>query len=413
VQTVDERHGRFRQVMERFYEKTGCPVIVNTSFNLSWEPIVSTPEEAYHTFMQSEMDVLVLEHFVLHKHEQPLGFRTWASEEATKPDPASPWSDPQTGEPLIVTRQFALNPSTGTRYLVDHGIPRLFQPTDDADLERADVTELVKQFYETTPFPNYDDVDNVRALLEKAGRGLYARLLNEQIPYDARVVEIGCGTGQLTNFLSIANRSVLGTDICLNSLMLAQNFKTNHGLERAAFAQMNLFRPALRDAFFDFVISNGVLHHTNDPRRAFARIARLAKPGGYVLVGLYNAYSRTIHYARRTVYRWTGLTNRWLDPAFSRATAEGKLAAWFQDQYCHPHESCHTIDEVFDWLEENDLDFVNAIPKPDGGPALSSKERLFEPKSPGTKLSRMWSQLRSLPNGYQEGGFFIIIARRR
>ena len=61
VQTVDERHGRFHRLMKRFHELTGCPVLVNTSFNLSWEPIVLTPEEAYHTFMQSEMDVLVLE----------------------------------------------------------------------------------------------------------------------------------------------------------------------------------------------------------------------------------------------------------------------------------------------------------------------------------------------------------------
>src|SRR5262249_52556846 len=65
VQTVDERHGRFHRLLERFHEKTGCPILVNTSFNLSWEPIVLTPEEAYRTFMQSEMDVLVLEDFVV------------------------------------------------------------------------------------------------------------------------------------------------------------------------------------------------------------------------------------------------------------------------------------------------------------------------------------------------------------
>ena len=73
VQTVDERHGRFYRLMKAFHARTGCPIIVNTSFNLSWEPIVLTPEHAYHTFMQSEMDVLVLEDCVLHKDEQPLG----------------------------------------------------------------------------------------------------------------------------------------------------------------------------------------------------------------------------------------------------------------------------------------------------------------------------------------------------
>jgi carbamoyltransferase len=71
VQTVDERHGRFYRLMKRFHEKTGCPVIVNTSFNLSWEPIVESPEDAYHTFLESEMDVLVLEDCVLHKSRQP------------------------------------------------------------------------------------------------------------------------------------------------------------------------------------------------------------------------------------------------------------------------------------------------------------------------------------------------------
>ena len=62
--------------MKAFHDKTGCPIIVNTSFNLSWEPIVLTPEQAYHTFMQSEMDVLVLEDCVLRKDEQPLGMQS-------------------------------------------------------------------------------------------------------------------------------------------------------------------------------------------------------------------------------------------------------------------------------------------------------------------------------------------------
>ena len=413
VQTVDLRHGLFHRVMEKFYERTGCPVIVNTSFNLSWEPIVCTPQEAYNTFMQSEMDALVLENFLLQKSEQPLGLRPWSPIEEAEPHPSSPWADPRTGDPLVLTPERAINPETKTQYPVEDGIPRLFLPTEDRELDGASVTDIVKKFYEKTPFPNYDDVDNVRALLEKAGRSAFARLLNEQIPFDARVVEVGCGTGQLTNFLSIGHRSVVGTDMCLNSLALAQKFKETHGLERATFAQMNLFRPALRDEFFDFVISNGVLHHTNDPRRAFARISRLAKPGGFVVVGLYNAYSRKIHYARRALYRWTGLTATWLDPHFGRVSAEGKRAAWFQDQYCHPHERCHTLDEVFGWLDENGLDFVNAIPKPAGGAPMTERERLFEPKEPGSKLSRMLSQLRSMPNGYQEGGFFIVIARRR
>jgi len=68
IQTVDrQRHGRYRQLIEQFYAKTGCPVIINTSFNVRGEPIVCTPEEAYRCFMSTHMDALVLERFVLVK----------------------------------------------------------------------------------------------------------------------------------------------------------------------------------------------------------------------------------------------------------------------------------------------------------------------------------------------------------
>jgi carbamoyltransferase len=72
VQTVDAgRHGRFYRLLRRFKEKTGCPVIINTSFNVRSEPIVCSPEHAYRCFMATNMDVLVLENFVLYKEDQP------------------------------------------------------------------------------------------------------------------------------------------------------------------------------------------------------------------------------------------------------------------------------------------------------------------------------------------------------
>lgn len=71
VQTVDpERHGRYYDVMKRFKEISGCSVIINTSFNIRGEPIVCTPADAFKCFMNTEMDVLVLENIVLFKTEQ-------------------------------------------------------------------------------------------------------------------------------------------------------------------------------------------------------------------------------------------------------------------------------------------------------------------------------------------------------
>ncbi|HOF19092.1 MAG TPA: carbamoyltransferase [Phycisphaerae bacterium] len=72
VQTVDEtRHGRFHKLMKAFEARTGCPVMINTSFNVRGEPIVCSPEHAYRCFLATNMDVLVLEDFVLLKQDQP------------------------------------------------------------------------------------------------------------------------------------------------------------------------------------------------------------------------------------------------------------------------------------------------------------------------------------------------------
>jgi carbamoyltransferase len=71
LQTVDPgRHPRFYQLIERFYAKTGCPMLVNTSFNVRGEPIVCTPHDAYRCFLATGMDALALENFVILKNGQ-------------------------------------------------------------------------------------------------------------------------------------------------------------------------------------------------------------------------------------------------------------------------------------------------------------------------------------------------------
>ncbi|HMS16906.1 MAG TPA: carbamoyltransferase C-terminal domain-containing protein, partial [Planctomycetota bacterium] len=71
VQTVDaERHPRLYGIMKAFYRKTGCPVIINTSFNVRGEPIVNTPEDAWRCFMGTNIDALVVENVLLLKEDQ-------------------------------------------------------------------------------------------------------------------------------------------------------------------------------------------------------------------------------------------------------------------------------------------------------------------------------------------------------
>ena len=71
LQTVDsERNPRLASMMRRFHQRTGCPVLINTSFNVRGEPIVCTPQDALRCFLGTEMDVLVLENFVIRRAVQ-------------------------------------------------------------------------------------------------------------------------------------------------------------------------------------------------------------------------------------------------------------------------------------------------------------------------------------------------------
>jgi carbamoyltransferase len=72
VQTIDENaNPLFHELVQQYYQLSDSPLVVNTSFNIRGEPIVRTPEDAYRCFMATKMDVLVMDHFVVKKSEQP------------------------------------------------------------------------------------------------------------------------------------------------------------------------------------------------------------------------------------------------------------------------------------------------------------------------------------------------------
>lgn len=72
IQTVHkETNPKYWHLLEQFEKRTGCPVLINTSFNVRGEPIVCTPQDAYRCFMRTEMDYLVLENILLSKTDQP------------------------------------------------------------------------------------------------------------------------------------------------------------------------------------------------------------------------------------------------------------------------------------------------------------------------------------------------------
>lgn len=276
----------------------------------------------------------------------------------------------------------------------------------------ADVrTDRVREFYERAPFPGYPERDSIDWLRARADRSGFASMLDRAIPGDATIVDVGCGTGQMTLYLARAGRRIVGADLTRASLRLAWSAARRFGLDRAVrFVQTDLNRPGLRDGAFDVVYSSGVLHHTPDPRAAFSRIVRLARPGGWIVLGLYNSLARIPLRLRRAVARLSGYRWTLFDPVLrDRRNEPARREAWLRDQYQHPEEHRHSVGEVQRWFAQNGVEYVRTYPSA----LLSSDcEELFASCDDAWVPEQWLAQLGWMKTLGHEGGLFVTVGRR-
>jgi 2-polyprenyl-3-methyl-5-hydroxy-6-metoxy-1,4-benzoquinol methylase len=289
------------------------------------------------------------------------------------------------------------------QYEAPGGIPDLRLPGDPR-------TEAVRRFYLEAPFPGYPPRDSLGSLRARAARSAFAQALDRAIPGDAVVLEMGCGTGQLSLYLASARRLVVGADLARPSLELARAAAFRYGLHDVEFVETDLWSPGLRRGAFDVVISSGVLHHTPDPRGALRRLAELVRPGGILAVGLYNAYARVPLRLRRAVARMTGYRFVPWDPVLGERRLEPERArAWLKDQYQHVEEHRHTLHEVQGWFLESGVVYLRAFPS-----ALLSDEEddLFAQSPDFWTFEALLAQLGWMRRLGHEGGLFIALGCR-
>jgi SAM-dependent methyltransferase len=292
----------------------------------------------------------------------------------------------------------------GASFEAPDGIPNLRLPGDAR-------TEAVRCFYERTPFPGYSPRDNLQALRARAEQSAFARLLDRAIPTDARILDAGCGTGQMCLYLARADRLLVGADLARGSLRLAASAAGRFGLDRLLFVETDLQRPGLACGAFDVVYSAGVLHHTPRPRASFARLVQLARPGGAIVIGVYNAFARVPLRLRRAVARLTRFRIVPWDPVLrARRNEPSRREAWLRDQYRHPEEHRHTVAEVQAWFADNGVEFVRSYPSAVLG---EEPQHLFTPAADNWRVEAWLSQLGWMHRLGHEGGLFFTIGRRR
>ena len=272
-------------------------------------------------------------------------------------------------------------------------------------------TTTVRRFYERTPFPGYPPRDSLQTFRTRARQNPFVQLLDRAIPCDARIVDVGCGTGQMAVYLARADRVVVGVDMTRGSLELGAAAVRRFAIRGVHFIETDLHEAGLKRGSFDVVYSSGVLHHTPDPRAAFRPLAALARPGGIIVLGVYNAVARLPLRMRRAIARATRFRIVPFDPVLrDRATEPARREAWLRDQYDHPEEHRHTLAEVQGWFADNDIEYLRAYPN---AMLDSEPQELFSPATDNWRAEGWLAQLEWMWTLGREGGLFFTIGRRR
>lgn len=275
--------------------------------------------------------------------------------------------------------------------------------------DESDTTNIQSDFYNDVKFPNYDDTDDFGTLIDKVERSIFAKMLDNEIPMDATVLEAGCGTGQLSIFLSRYNRQVYGIDISKGSLVEAKKFVTKNSVKNVTFYRMNIFNHCFVENTFDVIISNGVLHHTHSAKKAFGKLCKILKRDGIIIIGLYHKFGRIFHNLRKVIIKKFGSNFDILDKKLRESISSKKTYAWYKDQYENPSESLHTLKEVIKWFAENNLEYISSIPfdfDPNG--------KLFSKKKLRSSYEYFIEEFLLTFNARQiyEGGFFTVIGKK-
>ena len=288
---------------------------------------------------------------------------------------------------------------------------KLFNDIPDLFIEDGNsLTNTQSDFYNDVKFPNYDDVEDFGSLLDKSRKSIFGKKLDDEIPMRTNILEAGCGTGQMSIALSRYGRQVYGIDLSKGSLIEAKKFISSNNIKSVHLFRMNIFKLFFEENTFDIVISNGVLHHTYNPKLAFSKLVKVLKPEGIIVIGLYHKYGRIIQKIRQGLIRVFGDNLKFLDKRFREKISYKKKYAWFLDQYKNPSETTHTYSQVLNWFKDENIEFLSSIPFD-----FNLEKKLFQKNEVKSSFEIFLDEvsLALNPRQISEGGFFVMIGKKK
>lgn len=286
-------------------------------------------------------------------------------------------------------------------YKIDDGIYRFINQIEN------NKTKNVREFYMEDPFPNYNSFDKLDTFVEKMKSNSFMKALSNLTKPGDKVLEFGCGTGQLGNYLAATGHSkIYSADLTINSLVLGNNFKKENNIKGINFFECDIFKPCFKNEVFDIVICSGVLHHTIDPYQGYLNLLKMLKPNGYIIVGLYNTISRLKNSVIKYLSKVIGHRAFYYFDEIYKIKNTSARKSWVKDQYYHPLEKRYTFNDLHTWFEKNNIEFINSIP------SYNKTMNFDENVVRGDLTDQINTQLIDLFEN-KEGGLFTFLGRKK
>jgi len=252
------------------------------------------------------------------------------------------------------------------------------------------ISETVLEFYKELPF-NYRDSVEDHALSILENKTTYD-VLTPFLKPKFKILEIGCGAGWLSNRIAYHNSCDI-TAIDFNPVAIERAKLVGKYIgNKVDFQVADLFEYEINNKT-DLVVSLGVLHHTGRCLEGLDKICDSMSKGSTVFIGLYHKYGRKpfldefskIKDEDEKFARYCELDSRFTD--------ETHLRSWFRDQVLHPHETTHTMKEVTEVLEKNNMKLMWT--------SIRGEEEEYENMA-----------LEKLKNNEYWPGFFLFMAKK-
>ncbi|MCX8194772.1 MAG: class I SAM-dependent methyltransferase [Candidatus Micrarchaeota archaeon] len=219
----------------------------------------------------------------------------------------------------------------------------------------ARIREKVRLFYERHPYPSQkvnSREDLLHSLHSKVMEKILAAAgLSLKSLEGMRVLDAGCGTGEKAVFCSLLGAKADAFDISCTSISEARKLAAK--LSAPVHFQVASFEGVRLKQEYDLILCIGSLHHTENPKKNFMKVAGFLKPGGFIVLGLYNLYGRLAFRLYRSLL-WLGEK----DPeSIIKKTGIFKEKdrhrySILADRLASPHETYHSVEEVLGWFSE-------------------------------------------------------------